>query len=213
MVGERGQNACAVLAGRAVNEHRPLRVSQRPKVSREQVDVAGLERRHAIILEQIAAERGFAEIGFADVNVPGIGLVVAQIVVDQHARKALMPQRGVAEPLALAPQIDDHRQVQRRDGRQVVLRRPAVRGGPIEPPGFQAPAPGRRIVAVVAKVIDALEGQMSGHAQSVSGGRRRLRDARGKTEEVTDEVIIAPVGALAEGVVRQPPAGRRPGAR
>ncbi len=68
-----------------------------------------------------------------------------------------------------ATKVYDDGDVQGRQGLQVGVGRLGMGGRAIENPAPQPSAACDGIVAIVAKIVDALEGQMSGHGRLITG--------------------------------------------
>jgi hypothetical protein len=167
MMGQRRQQAGAVLARRAVDQHRAAALGQGLEVLREQGAVPRLERRLVVIVEIEVAHAGRREVGLAqEGQVRRLGLV-AQIAEDHPGRKALMPARGLAVPLPRSPQVHQGGEAERGEALQVARRRRPMMSRTEQSPGGDAPPMAAGVVAIVAEILDGFVSvDPAGHARN-----------------------------------------------
>ena len=101
---------------------------------------------------------------------PGVVLDLADVVLDEGGGEALPAAAGVALALVRSAQVDDDGEAKLADGGEVVLGGVAVVGGAVEQAALQPPRAGR-IAAEIAEVLDAFEGEDTGHGRLLSAPR------------------------------------------
>jgi hypothetical protein len=171
-VGEGREQARPVLARRAVNQHRGA-LAQSFEIAGEELDVPRLEGRAAVVVEKKGPGALRRQVGLAqEGHVWRLGLV-ALVTVDDPAPKALGPAGGLVGPLGRPAQVHHGGEAEAGDPRQVGIRRRAVMGRAPEPSAPDPQPAGHGIAAIVAKVLDALQGQQAfirGHGRPFRSG-------------------------------------------
>ena len=171
-MGEGCEQARPVLACRAVNQHRGA-LAQSFEIAGEELDVPRLEGRAAVVVEKEGPGALRRQVGLAqEGHVRRLGLV-ALVAVDDPGPEALGPAGGLVGPLRRPAQVHHGGEAEAGDPGEVGIRRRAVMGRAPKPPAPDLQPPGHGIAAIVAKVLDALQGQQAfirGHGVSSRSG-------------------------------------------
>ena len=171
-VGQGREQSRPVLARRAVDQHRPAR-SEGLEIAGEELDMARLEGRAPVVVEEEGPGALGRQVGLAkEGHVRRLGLV-SGVAVNHLAREAIRPPGGLVRPLRRPAQVDHGGEAQAGDPRQVGIRRRAVMGRAPQPPAHDTQSARDGVAAIVAEVLDALQGQQAfirGHGRPSRSG-------------------------------------------
>src|SRR2546428_12398581 len=97
-----------------------------------------------------------------------IQMLFRQVVLDDLAGEVGPPPRRLARTLVRLAQVDDHGETQLAQALEVRVAGPVMVGRTVEPSAQQQPPAGGRIAAAVAKIVDAVEGEVTRHGVNLS---------------------------------------------